>query len=58
MQHIGSSVFVGDEFGPYLVEFDAATGKVGWDQQARWPLSPGEGYLTLVIGHWHWEPAY
>jgi hypothetical protein len=28
MQHINNSVFIGEEFGPYLVEFDAATGKV------------------------------
>ena len=36
MQHINTSVFIAEEFGPYLVEFDAATGKVNKaDNMAR-----------------------
>ncbi len=41
MQHIKDSVFIGDEFGPYLVEFDAATGKVCF--------LPSQAFLVLHL---------
>jgi hypothetical protein len=59
IQHIKDSVYVGDEFGPYLVEADAASGKVRGGACCRLNACVGRcAHCSFVSGStWLYHPA-